>query len=418
MRRLYWKQDKLRNYQNRKLQYVVNYAYNNIKFYNEKFKENNVYPDDIKTIEDLNKLPVIKKHELKNESPDRLVSPLYNVNELKVIRTSGSTGVPFKLFIDKKEDDWRKSIYMRANISCGQRLRDRWVVVTAPHHFSDTTSIQRRLGIFSQDCVSVFDTIENQKRNIEKLQPDVLDGYSGSLLLLAKNVEQDTVIRPKVMFGSAELIDSNSQKVIERAFNAPFLDQFGCAEIDRSAWQCPEKIGYHMDVDSVITQFVDDDGIEVGPEESGNIVYTSLFNYAMPLLRYSVGDVGKSSAETCPCGRTLPLMKVIEGRKDSVVVLPSNRVLSPRMFTLTMSQYPRYSDIEQFRVIQKKIDLLHLYIERKTASVEESIMERELREHFRSFLSLSDEVLLEVIFVDRIPLGDTGKLQAVFSEIA
>ena len=138
----------------------------------------------------------------------------------------------------------------------------------------------------------------------------------------------------------------------------------------------------------------------------------------MPLLRYSVGDVGKSSAETCPCGRTLPLMKVVEGRKDSVVVLPSNRVLSPRMFTLTMSQYPRYSDIEQFRVIQKKIDLLHLYIERKTASVEESIMERELREHFRSFLSLSDEVLLEVIFVDRIPLGDTGKLQAVFSEIA
>jgi len=336
MQRLRWNSDKLRSYQEKRLRHIVKYAYKSVPFYHDEFKAARINPRSIETLDDLGRLPIIRKDKLRQVKPQKLVSSQFNRSKLRKVRTSGSTGEPFEFYLSGEEDDWRKSIYMRANISCGQRARDRWIVITDPRHFWETTSVQRRLRIYAQTCISLFNDIGKQITLVRKNKPDVLDGYSSSILSLAKEINRQKLkgIHPRIIFGTAELIDTTSISYIEQVFQANYYDQLGCAELDRTAWVCPEKAGYHMDVDSVITQIVDRDGTEVSAGERGEIVYTSLFNHAMPFIRYATGDVATPSDQSCPCGRVLPLMKMIEGRKDSFVFLPDSRVISPRAFTL------------------------------------------------------------------------------------
>lgn len=423
-RRLYWNKEKLLVFQEKRLRSILRYAYDLVPFYHKKFREANVLPSDINHLSDLPKLPLVKKDEIKRESARRLISSRYDINDLKVKRTSGSTGQPLQIFLSGAEDDWRKAIYMRANISCGQRPRDHWVVLTSPYHFSDTTNLQRRLGIFSQDCVSVFSDVSQQLRRVDEACPNVLDGYSGSLFLLAREAlrQGKGSINPRMIFGTAENIEGNSIKLIERTFDAPYYDQFGCAELDRTAWVCPCKIGYHMDVDSVITEFVDDEGKVVSSGERGEVVYTSLFNYAMPLIRYAVGDIGVPSDETCSCRRQLPLMKTVEGRKTSFILLSDGQLISPNVIELVMNMFELYSQIEQFRIIQKKTDFFKVLIELH-GKVDQRAFKDNLIKHVVTKLNQLvagarfSEAYFDVEFVETIPVDKSGKRRAIYSEV-
>ena len=126
-RRLHWSRQQLKEYQNKQLRAVLKYANDTVPFYRRHFREAGVDIASIKGVEDLPKLPFVTKEQLKSLSPKEAVSSLYDINQLKQVRTSGSTGKPLQIFISPIEDAWRKSIYMRANINCGQKPRDRWV---------------------------------------------------------------------------------------------------------------------------------------------------------------------------------------------------------------------------------------------------------------------------------------------------
>lgn len=419
-RRLYWDKDKLRRFQDKRLRQVVRYAYDHVPFYNHYFRKVGLDPSSIRGICDLNKLPVIKKQELKRQNPEELVSEEYDIRTLKKVRTSGSTGKPFQVYINGKEDAWRKAIYMRANIACGQKPRDCWVVMTSPHHFNDTTKIQRKLGIFAQTCISLFESTDTKLNEIADAKPDVLDGYSGSLYLLAREVKKRglSVINPRIMFGSSELIDLQSRRYMEEVFNAPFCDQLGAGEVNRTAWQCLERQGYHMDVDSVITEFLNENGETVSDGKRGEVVYTSLYNFTMPFIRYAIGDVGAPSDESCPCGRTLPLMKMIEGRKDSLLKLPGNRIVSPMVFNYAISSFKYYADIDQYRIRQRGIDFFEVLLKMVEGWVEKEDVFSEFESHVKKFLNFGeDELRFKISIVNQIPLSSTGRLLSVSSDL-
>ena len=419
-RRLSWNKGQLKRFQDKRIRSLVRHAYDSVPFYNRVFKEAGLDPYSVKGVDDLSKLPIIKKDVFKRQSPAELVSKDYDMERLKKVRTSGSSGTPFQMYIDNVEDSWRKSIYMRANISCGQRAFDRWVVLTSPHHFHDTTGIQRKLGIFSQRCVSLWDPTEKKIEEIAAINPHILDGYSGSLVLLAKEMARQgvSVIKPRLMFGNAEAIDLEARRYIEKVFGAPYCDQYGSAEVDRASWQCLERQGYHMDVDSVITEFVDESGEAVVDGESGEVVFTSLFNFAMPLLRYAIGDVGAPSGESCACGRTLPLMKVVEGRKDSFLALPGGRTVSPMIFNFAMSTFKYYADVDQYLIRQKKIDLFEVSLKMADGWVENADVVREFQSHIKKFMDFAEgEIRFDVSVVDEIERSPTGKLLSVTSDL-
>ena len=418
LRNAYWNRSKLIKYQNKKLRHIIKYAYDYVPFYHKYFKKANIKPNDIKNVKDINKIPIIKKEQIRNNY-DSLISYEFKKKNLKKISTSGSTGKPLFLKISQAEDEFRKAKHLRANISVGQKPRDKWVLITSPHHFGSSTNIQRLLDFYVPVPISVFNDVDTQISKIEKFKPNILDGYSSSLFLLAKKVERKKIdeFNLKFIIGGSEFIDVGSIHYIENVFNVPFYDQYACIEFERIAWQCAEKIGYHMDFDSLVIQFIDEDG-EVSPGESGEIICTSLFNYAMPLIRYAIEDVGIQSNERCSCGRTLPLMEVIEGRTDSLLLFPNNRIMSPRAFTVAMSTFKYYSYIDQFRIVQKKIDLFNIFIKMKNTSFKENFISQELVNYLKSIFSLDlDGVSIEVKFVDNIPLDKTGKLMMVVSEL-
>jgi phenylacetate-CoA ligase len=420
LRRLSWSRQKLKSYQDKRVRAVVRHAYDCVPFYHEKLRAAGVLPGDVRSVADLGKLPVVRKDELRSLDVSRLVSRDYNVKRLKVLRTSGSTGKPFKFYVSGAEDDWRKALYLRANVSCGQRPRDVWAFVTSPRHFGDTTGLQRHLRFFAQSLVPVFAKPEDQVQIIRETKPDVLDGYSGALFLIGHEVERQGIsdIRPRLMFGSADSIDVPSRRYLERVFNAPYLDQYGCSEVDRTAWQCPERESYHMDVDSVVTQFVDESGADVAAGESGEIVLTSLFNYSVPFVRYALGDVGRASSEACSCGRILPLMDGIEGRRDSFVVLPDGRVISPRVLTVAMSMFEFYDRVKQFRIVQKRDDLFEISLEIADSLKSRLDIAGALERHLAKTLGVETlGVVFNVKVVDEIPLSKSGKLMAVVSEV-
>jgi phenylacetate-CoA ligase len=413
-----WTPSRLARYQDKKIREIVRYAYENVPFYHESFRKSNIKPDEVRTADDLKKIRIITKDDVKN-NVNQMISNHFNVERLKRIVTSGSTGKPLAIYVSQQEDELRKARHLRANIVLGQKPRDRYVVITGPQHFSEISKFQKLLGIYVPTSVSVFDDEPSKVSKIRELDLDVLDGYSSSLYLLAKEVERQGIktIRPRFIIGGAELTDNHQKSFIEKTFDAPFFDQYACSEFERLAFQCKERIGYHIDADSVVMQFVDKNGEEVAPGETGEIVCTSLFNYSMPLIRYAVDDIGAGSEESCPCGRTFPLMKLIEGRKDSIVILPSGRLVTPHIFCLNMESFRFFGLIDQYRIIQKKTDLIEIQLTVKKNARHKEI-DKELIAHFKQTLNLdADEVTFEGKFVDKIPLDRSGKLSTVVSEL-
>jgi phenylacetate-CoA ligase len=424
-RRLDWNKDKLEKYKNEQLRKVVNYAFENVRFYHKLFKNSGVSPADIKNAHDLSKLPIIRKTEMRQYNREDLVSKEFRNQKLKTLTTGGSTGQPFSVYICGKEDDWRKAIYLRANVTCGQRPRDRWVAIDVIERAIETSFFNRLFGVFIRKVVPVTWDRQSQLKAIAKLNPDILDGFSGVMWLLAKEAEAENVesIRPRIIFGTGDLADKASRDYLEKVFNAPYYDQFGCSEVDRTAWQCRERFGYHIDEDSVIMQFVDKNGEEVASGERGEIVYTSLFNYAMPFIRYGTMDIGVPMGEECPCGRKLPLMKVVEGRSNSFLVFPDGHVVSPMSFIETLKAFTLAEEIDQYRVIQKTKDLIEVYVKKTNENVDEEKIRSWLLANISEGLpkvekvDLSD-VTFEVKFVDQFPLSGRGKLNVVVSHVS
>ncbi|MEJ2143099.1 MAG: hypothetical protein P8Y24_12235 [Gammaproteobacteria bacterium] len=413
----FWHPRKLSEYQSKRLQSIIRYAYEKVPFYNEMMKNSGIKPEEIKTSNDLNKLPILRKKDIRGNLGE-IVSKDFDVKNLRMKSTSGSTGEPLSIYLSSREIEFRMAKHLRANISCGQKVFDRWVTLTGPQHFGKTTRLQRLFRFYVPTPVSVFDDVSTQISKIERLKPDILDGYSSSLFLLANEIEKTNVktIKPRFIIGGAELIDKYSRKHIEEVFGVQFFDQYSSVELERMAWQCHEGKGYHIDADAMILQFLDKNGDEVSAGERGEIVCTSLFNYSMPLIRYAVGDVGTPSNETCECGRTLPLMKMVEGRKDSLLILPNGRILTPRAFTIALHEFKYYNSIEKFKIVQKKLDAFEFNIKIKNNNLKENIFKVELADHLKTIFS-SDELTFEINLVDNITLDKNGKLMSVVSEL-
>jgi len=404
------KTSELEELQAKKLRAIIKHAYENTEFYHRKFKDAGVRPDDIKTAEDLKKLPFTTKEELREHSTGSMLARGVDLKRCLITETSGSTGIPTKIVYDEAADDFSKAINLRSYTENGLCLRSKWAVFKDLHHFQKQQWFQK-LGIFSPLQLSVFDTTDKQVSILREFKPDVLDGYTSSIRLLAKAVEENGSedIKPKAVFGTSEILDDEMRRYINSVFDVEMIDLFGCVELNRTAWECGEHVGYHIDIDAVIMEFVREGEI-VSAGERGEIVYTGLYNYAMPLIRYAIEDIGVPSSEQCPCGRGLPLMKLIEGRSDSFMQVPDGRIFSPIIWTVIMRRVP---GIGQFKAIQERKDLIRILLVRDDKFTQRTIdqTEHDIRE------VMGEEVNVKVELVDEIPKEKSGKIRAAVSKV-
>jgi len=412
-RNLRLESEELRKLQNRKLRKILKYAYSNVRFYHEKFDSAKIKPDDIKTIEDLSKIPTTTKSEIQSASMGDIVAKHIDIKKCGMRTTSGSTGIPLKTIVDRETLDLEAATWARALLERGLRLSDRMAVIGDPRGFPKSKNWLHFLRIIRREYLSIFDGPEKQLMLLERFKPDIMQGYPSSLAILADAYEQKTSnVKPRLIFTLGELLDKATRELVSSAFETEIMDNYACSEFSLMAWECKEHTGYHMNVDSVIMEFLNNgDPVEDG--ERGEIVCTSLLNKAMPLIRYRLGDVGISLEAKCTCGRTLPLMRIVEGRLDDFLMATDGRTISPTVFF----PYPfeNLDEIRQFRVVQEKKNQLTIQLcVRENYVIEDRFLEKATRELHRLF---GEDMQVEFQTVERIPRDPSGKLRKVVSQI-
>jgi len=413
LRRNQWlKQPKLRRLQQKKLRAIIKHAYSNTKFYNRKFKAAGVRPDDIKTVEDLAKIPVTSRSEVRAGFRTReILRPRLDLSKCVLSTTGGTSGDPLTVAYDEKAEDFQKAVAVRSFLESGGRFRDKWAIITIPFRMHLKQQWFQRFNFLSPIFLSVFDSVEKNISLLRKIQPDVIGAYPSYMRLLAKGIRESSVndIRPRMLITSAEVLSEEAREYINSTFNIELSDQFGCAEVGRSAWECPEHVGYHMDVDALVIELTKNNE-HVSPGERGDVLYTSLFNYAMPLIRYDVGDVCVPTDELCPCGRGLPLMKRVEGRSDDFVTATNGTVLSPTLLLIVMKEIP---GIAQYRIVQETRSHFEVMLVKDHGFTDKTLhrIESEIKR------VVGKDALVMSHVVGEIPKDKAGKIRAIISKV-
>jgi phenylacetate-CoA ligase len=408
----WWPEEKLRRYQEQRLRAIVKYAYETIPLYHQKFKAAGVYPDQIRTISDLPKIPVLTKQEIQQNYPHNIVASHIDLSRCWKPFTSGSTGNPVTIVYDDQAESFQKACALRPNLACGQRLFDTWAVIASPRTIARKLHKRwfQQFGLFSQVCFSLFDTPQTTIAELEKVKPDILDGYTSSIYLIAKEIERtdNHKIHPRLIYTTSELLTPQMRSYINKVFDVDVYDQFGSVEMGRTAWECPEHTGLHMDSEAVVTEFIKD-GEQVSSGERGEIVYTNLYNYSMPFIRLRTQDVSVPTSDRCPCGRTLPLMKIIEGRTDDFITLPNGRVLPPITWIILLM----YNKIDQYKVIQESINELRIQVVPKKDMTPDTL--QKIHDDVRKATDNLVKVTIES--VEEIPREPSGKVRPIVSKV-
>jgi len=397
----------LEELQAKKLRSMIKFAYENVEFYHRRFDALGLKPSDIKTVDDLQKLPVTTRLDVQKNFPDGLLARGVSIENCTRHCSSGSTGMPVVVCGDAKTESYRAALFGRPFFECGLRLTDKMVRIT--EHSQQRSKWYEHLGLLRKVTISPKDQIESTLPQLENYRPDAIFGHSSYIYLLAKKLAEQQrygSIMPRLAFTTAEVITPYMRKFIGSAFGAEVFDLYGCVEVERLAWECKEHAGYHMDIDSQVIEFVADNE-HVAANESGQILVTCLYNYAMPLIRYDLGDVGVPSDEKCPCGRGLPLMKNVEGRINDFVQLPDGRTISPMTFLCLDG----IKGISQFRVTQTKKDKILVEIVLDEHDTTETVHKsHELIEDI-----VGSSIHVEVMTKNRLSSEKSGKFRNVRS---
>ena len=401
--------DTLRAAQLDKLQRLVSEAYRHVEAYRCLMQRNGVRPEDIRSLDDIARLPVVRKQDLLAFSEQERTHQIRTARmTTERIATSGSSGSPFEFLVDDAGNDWRKAQYLRPYVTNGRRPWHRVLRLTA---VSATASAQRvRLGIFGETRISCVAPLKHQLDQLRALRPVIVQGYPSALRGLAFEIERCGVDTSAVrlVFSDSELLTPDTRVLVERAFGAPLLDVFGSFETDNIAYQCIERRGYHCALDSAMIEICrDDEPVSAG---DGDLVVTVLNNLATPFIRYNLEDVVSLRSSSCPCGRVFPTLDVVAGRRDDLVAVEPGGWRSPLSF---LWRFDSFSDhIREYQVRQTGIDRFVVKV----------VPQGELTESGRSAIRqamLEDfpEARVTVEAVDSLVRTDAGKLKAFVCDV-
>jgi phenylacetate-CoA ligase len=211
--------------------------------------------------------------------------------------------------------------------------------------------------VLKTENFSISDNLENGLNQLCRFRPQNAYGPPGFFFYLARAAKQKNISTAYLqrIYTSSEFLAQSSAQFIQDVFQARIYDIYGSTEFKEVAWECDHHRGYHINEDEVICEILDKE-TPARPWEVGDIVLTDLLNRAMPLIRYRTKDRGIMIEGSCPCGRTLSLMRPVAGRASEYVQLPDGDQLSPYLFTTSIE---RCRGLLQYQFIQtNKSDLL------------------------------------------------------------
>ena len=349
------------------LQNLVKNTYRDSKFYRERMDAAGVKPEDIKTLDDIRKLPFMKKTDLRDNYPDKLFVRPYS-ELVRVHVSSGTTGKPTVVGYTRKDlENWAESLD-RGMVSFGMDEND---MLENAHGYGLFTG---GLGVHDAATrlgATVLPTSTgNTNRQIDLMMDLPVTAIAGTpsyLFHIADTCDQrgidirkDTKLR-KAIAGGEPWSESMRKKLQDRT-GIRVHNCYGASEFYGPMFlECSEQCGVHVWADLCLMEVLHDDGTPCKDGEKGNIVVTMLQKEAFPLIRYRIGDVSSITWKKCKCGRTHPRLDRISGRADDMLVVKGINVfpsqieavigempfLSPfYMITLTNENYSDHMIVE------------------------------------------------------------------------
>src|SRR5207253_1358560 len=172
--------------------------------------------------------------------------------------------------------------------------------------------------------------------------PEVIVAYTNPLYVFARALAQRRVtpFSPRAIVVGAEKLHGFQRELIEAVFQAPVFETYGSREFMLIAAECDRHAGLHVTADNLVVEVLDDDGRPTPGGEEGNVVVTDLFNYGMPFIRHVIGDRAVAGWGTCPCGRGLPLLKKVTGRRLDILRTPDGRQIPGEFFPHLLKDFP------------------------------------------------------------------------------
>jgi len=326
--------EELEKYQLARLKAVLTHAFQEVPYYGKLFRSIGFHPSDVTRIEHIRELPILDKDTIRAQFDSLQSREMERYSPVKA-RTSGSSGKPLEFYLDRSSQALEFVYYWRHWRWAGYRLGDLFAELSS-HYFLirpamdqlDTHyQVHLRRLLLNSNRMSRGSCIEMAKQ-IRRLRPRFLKGISSALYFFALNLRGAgiTDLKFDCIFSTGEIITPLYRQVIEEVFHSKILDSYGHMERTVAISQCPEG-GYHVNSDYGLLETVPD---ESGREKVVSVVGTSLHNFAMPLIRYDTGDQveHESGFRSCPCGRTLPLIRSIQGRSEDVIITPDGRFLT------------------------------------------------------------------------------------------
>jgi phenylacetate-CoA ligase len=412
LRRTQWLSgDEIRALQEARLRQLIKHTYRHVPYYRELFDRHGINPEDVRQLADLQRLPALTKDDIRNNLYFDLMSDHHNKSLMLPVTTSGSTGEPLGLYADKTQLEMRWATTLRNVEWTGYRFGDRQVRL-----WHSTLGMTRRQAfrerldalLSRRKFFPAFEmneqTIDRYIKFLRETRPALIDGYAEAFNLIGNYLRANHVegVRPKGIISSAQTLSEESRTIIEQAFQAKVFDKYGSREFSGIAHECEAHRGHHVNAESYIVEIVRD-GRPARPGETGEVLVTDLNNYCVPLIRYALGDLATATDEQCPCGRGLPLIGAIQGRTQAIIIGTNGCFLPGTFFAHLLKDYGHA--VKQFQVVQEQAGTMVFNVIRGPRFSETAL--QEILASFRRHLG--DDMIIDVRYVDHIPLGRTGK---------
>ena len=342
-----------------RLQRLVNHAYEHVVYYRELFDSVGFKPRHLRKLSDLEAIPVTNRETLQQVAQSKVVSRDSANSGLRKSHTSGSTGVPLEVYKIRPESWLRLLLTLRTFMYHGMRLTDRVLTISRANPDSVNSRIFRILPHLNRWDMSYFGEDRREIiRKILEIRPTVLYGSAARVGVLA-NLMAENMNAPfplRIVATSAESLTPADRGSIQTAFRVEPFEIYNCTELGDIGWQCWRRNGFHINFDWLRVEIVRD-GRAAALGESGEIVATNLYRYAMPLIRYSPGDFGTLALGSCGCGLQLPILGSLDGRTQALVSLPNGACFTG--FPRILGKFP---EIRRFQVVQKALDRFEINI--------------------------------------------------------
>lgn len=337
--------EEMRVIQNEKLVKQVKHVYENVKYYRDLMDKKGVKPEDIKSVDDLSKLPFLTKADLRDAYPYGLLGTDLK-NCVRIQSTSGTTGRRVVAFYTQKDVDLWEECCARAIVAAGGTNEDVCQVAYGYGLFTGGPGLNG--GSHKVGCLTLPMSSGNTERQIQfmrDLHATILcctpsyAAYIGETLK-EMGLTPDEIDLKAGIFG-AEPWTEEMRRDIEKSLGIKAYDIYGLTETSGPgvAFECEEQTGMHINEDHFLAEIIDPETGEVLPEGSkGELVFTSLDKEAFPLLRYRTRDICVLSRKKCSCGRTLIKMTKPMGRSDDMLIIRGVNVFPSQIETVLIKE--------------------------------------------------------------------------------